>query len=325
MLTDLETSILKTLAYFDLFDFPLTSWEIWQYLAGENRTNKVAFQDVSKALALPNLQNKLQFKDGFYFLAGSESRPGENNTREQIISKRRAKYLTAEIKFKKFTRVANIFARFPFIKMITACNTLAYSNSSAQGDLDFFVVVTPGRLWLTRFLTAGLMQLLKMRPDHDTRKDKVCLSFFVSEKHMDLSSLSVPDDVYLRYWLNQLIPVYNQHKSYTNFVNSNFWLRHYVPNFLAYRVNKRRRVSLGGLSQRFKSALEHILSGRLGDNLERNLKFYQLDRLPRALKEKANKNTSVVVTDDVLKFHELDRRDLYRGQFEDNFRRVCQT
>ena len=58
---NLEKNLLKTLAFFDIFDYPLTLMEIYKYLPYE------PIIEIKQALGE---SDKIQSKLGFYFLAG---------------------------------------------------------------------------------------------------------------------------------------------------------------------------------------------------------------------------------------------------------------
>ena len=44
-MTELEASILKTVIYADIFDYPLTAKELWQYLLAESAPLPLLFQE----------------------------------------------------------------------------------------------------------------------------------------------------------------------------------------------------------------------------------------------------------------------------------------
>lgn len=304
-LNSIEKAVLKTLAYFDLSDYPLTEREAWQWLHGSQTTSKIPFSEVTAALGNLLVKTRVSSARGFYFLPG----------REATVSTRLERYQLAERKFRRFCRVSKLLALIPFVRLVASCNTLAYSNSRDAGDLDVFLITKAGHIWTTRLIGAGLMQLLGLRPKPGQEQDKVCLSFAVTENSLDVKNLAIDDDIYLRYWLNQLIPVYMEEKYYIKLVQENMWLRQHLPNFTAYRLNERRRVKLGYVAKDFKTGIEKILSRRFGAWLERQAKNYQMNKMPDGLKKLANKSTAVVVNDNVLKFHDQDRRQLFRDQY----------
>ena len=150
---NLELSIIRTLAFFDIFSFPLTSLEIFKWLNVTDDsasatdqpllTQPYFYSEVQQALN--QLPDKIQSKNGFYFLAG----------RSELINQRLKKYGYAANKFKRALGFSRIFSVIPYIKMIAVCNTLAYGNSSQAGDIDLFIIAQKNRLWLTRFLAVG--------------------------------------------------------------------------------------------------------------------------------------------------------------------------
>ncbi len=65
-----EKAIIKTLLYSDIFNFPLSKDELWQYLISSEKIDRNEFE-----LALKNLLGDIRSKDGFYCLTGKEIIP----------------------------------------------------------------------------------------------------------------------------------------------------------------------------------------------------------------------------------------------------------
>src|SRR3989344_5661676 len=161
-------AILKTLAYFDIFDYPLTLVEVWKWLyLEENR--KVSLNEVEEGLK--QLSDKVGTKEGFWFLKG----------RPEIIKTRLERYSIAEEKFKKLISQARILRQAPWIKLIAVCNRLAYSNTDEKGDIDLFIITAKNRLWLTRLLVVGYLKIINLRPRPDNKEDAIDTNFFLSE------------------------------------------------------------------------------------------------------------------------------------------------
>jgi hypothetical protein len=66
----LESAILRTLAYFDLSDFPLTKEEVFVYLV---EFDKASIEDTIQTLARLVEQGRAGVRFGYYFLAGHEA------------------------------------------------------------------------------------------------------------------------------------------------------------------------------------------------------------------------------------------------------------
>ena len=153
----LEKSILATIVYYDILDYPLTGFEVFKYLINPlhiisltesmqsvqlEPLGNISMADVLKSLEDASLKNFLDEKNGFYFLKG----------RRRLVEQRIERQKIAAARWKKAHNVVKVLQAIPFIKMIAVCNSLAINNSKADADIDFFVVIKQGRIWLTRLL-----------------------------------------------------------------------------------------------------------------------------------------------------------------------------
>lgn len=289
---NLGKSILAAISYFDIFDYPLTAAETWKWMfrAGESEPG-CSLRTVEEFLEKNEfIKSLVDSGRGFYFLRG----------RENIVDLRQTRYNLAGNKFKKALRVARFLRRLPGIRMIAVCNSLAWNNASEESDIDFFIVVGPGKIWAARFWSAGFLKLFGLRPSKNGTKDRICLSFFTDEKNMNLEkiSLSAPD-VYLIYWISQVYPVYDVGGVYSKFIEANSWIKKYLPNFFPGAASTERQLSRCRLNFNFLGA---------GEKFFRSL---QTRAMPREIREIANKDSRVIVGDSMLKFHVNDRRAEY--------------
>ncbi len=307
----IKEAIIKVIAFFDLFDYPLTRQEIWKYAKIRQNTPII----INNILDRGELNNIVEQKNGFYFLSG----------RENIIKTRMARYNYTDKKIKRALRVAKLFKFIPWIKMIAVSNIIGSHNLKKKSDIDFFIITEPGRIWITRFFCAGLMELLGLRPKEGDEQDKICLSFFVSEEAMDLQGLmldsskdtrcpighrvSCEQDIYFIYWLAGLVSIYNKDNIYEKFIKVNSWLKEYLPNWQTLQLANQRN-SGKGFSDFYYDLVDLLFGG-----LEKNVKKFQLKKLPKNLKDLINKDTRVVINDQVLKLHVKDRREEYRKKW----------
>ena len=185
-----QKNILATLAWFDVFGYPLTAVETVRYskLFGEG----ILLEEVFDLLeAIPQVEHR----NGYYFLTGNEKH----------VASRQQRYRVAKRKLQRARQAARFFGLLPSVRQVSLCNSLAIANAEEGSDIDFFLVCRPGTLWTTRLFLAGVLKLLGLRPTAKNQKDKFCLSFFVSENVSDLSRLELPDDdPYMRMWLATL-------------------------------------------------------------------------------------------------------------------------
>ncbi|MDD3887587.1 MAG: hypothetical protein PHN19_02325 [Patescibacteria group bacterium] len=306
---NLEKAVLAAVSYYDIFEYPLTSWEIFKFGYGKcdmgNMKNKVS--DVHNILVSSNILKKsLQQKNGFYFLKG----------RKDIVETRRQRYLLAQKRWKKLQRITTILQVIPFIKMIAGCNNLLINNIKPESDIDVFIVVKSGRMWITRFLVTSLVSLLGQWRHKDRISGKLCLSFFVTDDNLNLKKISKkPYDIYLNNWILLTAPLLDR-GIYTKFMLENSWTKDSVPNALSYLpVGYERKIKKILFLDWLRIICERILSGKLGNSFEKIFKKIQIGKM-------RGKGLDVIISDKMLKFHEVDRRNEFREKFEINLNKV---
>ena len=307
-------AIVETIAFFDLFSYPLTGFEVWKYLGAKCELSDVLeiLEDITKKPPLvPPLQGgqvekrgQIESKNGFYFLAG----------REEIIKERMARYNYTDKKFKRVVWLAKIFKFIPWIKTIAVGNIIGTHNLKKESDIDLFIITEENRVWLTRFFCILITKILGLRPKPENMQDKICLSFFISEEAMNLEKLMLPDgsDIYFIYWLAGLVPVYDKDGIYNKFIGANGWLKNYLPNWEAGEINYRRNAGKS-FSWFYRDTIDMFFGG-----LERRIKNWQIKILPKQLATIMNLDTRVVASDSVIKLHSNDRREEYENKLKAN-------
>lgn len=283
-----QEAIFKVVSFFDIFDFPLTAFEIWQYLFIESD-----FFRVEESLQEMCAEGKLISKNGFFCF----------QSRENIIITRMRRYNYAERKFKKAKIVSQIFKFIPWIKLVAIGNILGPSNLRDGGDIDFFIVTQKDRLWLTRFFCTVLMKLTAQRPVPGNERDKICLSFYVSDDSLNLENLMLnSDDLYFIYWLVNLEIIFDSGSVYNKLVKHNAWIFSKLPNWRQKEKGVRHQVSS------FSSPIYKKIWDLIFYPLENIFYRIQKKRLPSDIKQLANKDSRVVVDRKIIKLHTNDRR-----------------
>ncbi len=282
---ELRESILRTVCYFDLFDHPLTRAETRRWLF---ESGAVSFTEVEAGVDALLTEGILKEERGMVSLAD----------REGLAGIRAARYRHSCRKWKRARRWARVFAALPGVRLVGIGNTLAFHNAKDDSDIDFFIITAPGTIWRTRFFCAALAALFDLRPRPGANRDKLCLSFFVTDDHLNIYSLlptpySLANDIYLHYWIRQMAPLAGDAEAAQAFVAAN-------PG-----VEERGAVGCSKFLTKLFSPL-----GRLPGGLMKN---WQIKRFPPDLRQaEARRDGSVVVSERMLKFHVNDRRrDIY--------------
>lgn len=313
MMEDIHRGICATIAFFDLFSHPLTPWELWKWHYRLSSGDAPSFDQVSNAVEQLIGMNILRSSHGFVFCGGHE----------HFIAERNKRYRDSYKKFQRAIRAARILAMIPFIRSIAVSNTLSYSNARSNGDIDFFIIVQKNRLWISRFLAASLFQLLRKRPTDTRRANAICLSFWVTEEQLNLSSVRISDDVYLEYWIAQLYPVFDQGEWMKRFFKSNEWIARHLPNSNRVIPHHSRFMRQNRWERFMKHCLELVLSGAIGNGLERAFARVQKKYFPESIHAQMNRGTSVIATNTMLKFHTKDQRQRFSLEWKSLLRVLC--
>lgn len=253
--------IFRTVAWFDVFGFPVTTEEISRYAEEPLTIGEVV-------VGLKDLTDRLACQDGFWFIKEWSGLVEERMRRARI----------AERKWRRARHVAKFLAMLPGVRRISVANTLAFDAARDESDIDLFVVVKTGWLWTFRLLAVGLLKMFGLRPYEGGSRDAICLSFMVDESATDLAALAIENDRYLDVWQKSLVPIFG---------GKNMSVRRTVRPFV--------RLPAWGRSP-----------------IEKWARRFQERRFPETIKQMMNRDTRVVVTDHILKFHANDRRAEYR-------------
>lgn len=327
-LNDLEKAIISAIAYFDIYNYPLTLCEIWKWLyinksqisnpKSQNYNLKFKISDVQEILKnSKNLKKIIETKDGFYFLKG----------REKFVDLRFQKYKFAQPRWKKLKRIVTLLQIIPNVKMIAACNTMAINDIEPESDIDVFIIIKKNRIWLTRFLITLIVAALGQWRHKKRIANKICLSWYITDENLNLNwVLKKPYDILLTFWITLVCPILDR-GVYNKFIKENQWVRDFLPNHIKYEPilfeRKFSKIFILDILRRF---LEKIFEGKLGNLVERWFKKIQILKMKKNFQSHIQKdNTDVVISDKMLKFHEIDRRTLIRGLFEKKIAQISQA
>jgi len=233
-----ESGVIRTLLYFDIFHYPLTLEEMIKFHPEKSSRNDIVN-------AISHLRNKLVvFKlDNFYSLHPDNAFAQRRMAGNELAKKR---LQTA----KKFSW---LISKFPFVRSIMLSGSLSKDYMEINSDIDYFIITEPGRLWLTR----GLLALFKRLFLLNSHK------FFCTNYLIDSQSLEIEEkNIYTAMETATLIPVYGK-ALYEKFVTKNQWTKSHLPNMELHRT-----AFIAEKPSSFKNIVEKILSGSLGEKMD---------------------------------------------------------
>lgn len=207
-------SILKTLAYADVFDYPLMEREIWKFLISEK---KVSLEKIHKELEQSNLP--VGSKREYFFLKG----------RNKVIEIRKIREKWSNEKLKIARRVSEWIKLVPWIKMVGVTGALAMKNSQENDDIDLFFITAKNRLWLSRGIVVTFLRLFGLYRRPKKIKDMICPNMFLDEEH-----LAVPQkerNLFVAHEVLQLFPLWEKKGTYHKFIEGNQWVQKYLANW----------------------------------------------------------------------------------------------
>ena len=234
-----ERAILLAVVYSDLFDYPLTPRELRASLVRRAAT-PAEFEAGLGGL----LEGPLALTEGLVTLRG----------REALVPLRARRQALCSARWPAARRFGRWLARVPFVRMVAVCGSQAVGNADEAGDIDFFCVTEPRRLWLAQVAIMLLRRAASLGGPH------CCPNYFLTT-----SCLGLPErSLYAAHEVLQTVPLWGL-EVHARFRRENAW----VGDFLPCAAAAEDRVLARDLPRpRATALLERALGGRLGDALD---------------------------------------------------------
>lgn len=239
MRTSIFESVVRTLLYFDIFNYPLRKEEILHFLSF--RTTGAELEGVLETMT--SGQYIYQFNE---FFSIQDKR--ENIARRVSGNEMARAFLPLAI------RKARLIARFPFVRAVMASGSLSKNYMDKNSDLDFFIVTAPQRLWIAR-----MMLVLYKRVFLANSHKHFCVNYFVTSDSLEI----MEKNQFTATELATVIPLYND-ELYLSLLKCNAWINGFFPNFIPRPVNP-GTVKVAGL----KKILERVISAMGADALDK--------------------------------------------------------
>ncbi|MGZ3756977.1 MAG: nucleotidyltransferase domain-containing protein [Mucilaginibacter sp.] len=268
-MSEIKANILSTLAYFDIFNYPLTGGEIYLFL--KNRYPQYDFNQAIKCLV--DSKSIYQF-DRFYTL--------KNNS--ALVSRRHEGNKKAAEMIKVADRISNLLVRFPYVRGIAISGSLSKNFADEDSDIDLFIITAPNRLWIAR----TLMHLFKKLTFLVNKQDYFCMNYYIDEHQLEI----VEKTIYTAIEIVTLIPLQGD-TQFEQFYAANAWTRDYLPNKIM-RVSSAKPLK----SDWFKTLFEFLFNNKIGDLLDNALMNITAGRwLKKTALKKLNAKGKVMALD----------------------------
>ncbi|MCC8427184.1 nucleotidyltransferase domain-containing protein [Mucilaginibacter sp. UR6-11] len=241
-MNEAKENILATLAYFDIFKYPLTSGEIYLFL--KNRYDQPDFELALKCLVAS--RSVYQFSN-FYTLKNDYS----------LIARRYNGNKKAAELIKIAVRVGDMLIRFPYVRGIAISGSLSKNFADENSDIDLFIITAKNRLWIAR----TLMHTFKKLTFLVGKQDYFCMNYYIDEEQLEIKEKTI----YTAIEVVTLIPLQGD-TVIEQFYAANSWTREYLPNkIMRLSSAKPLRPTL------FKVLFEKLLNNPVGNAIDSRL------------------------------------------------------
>ncbi len=203
---NLRDDILRSLGYFDMFNYPLNGQEIFLFLPVKADPEQL----ISELDTL--VAQKIIFRfDALYSLKDDRTR-----AERRLLGNARAVALMRVAR-----KVSRVIALFPFVRGVAISGSLSKNYADEHDDIDFFIITAGDRLWIARTALHALKKLLFLF----NWQRFFCLNYFISEKQLEIPE----KNRYTAIEIATLIPM-EGNGVFNDFFRANAWTRDLLPN-----------------------------------------------------------------------------------------------
>jgi hypothetical protein len=235
-LNNIRQHILKTLAYFDYFNYPLTNEDIRSFLP--QRCNQTVIDEMLSLLLNENIIFKT---DHFYSLQN-----------EPLLAKKRRDGNQRAVKQLAIAKkVARLLGYFPYVQTVAVSGSLSKYYADEKADIDFFIITSANRLWIAR----TSMHFFKKFSYIAGKQHWFCMNYYVDDMGMNIQE----KNIFTAMEIVTLLPMQGT-DHFKNFIAANAWINNYFP---AHIIST---CSVPEIKKSFiRKCVEKIFNSKLGD------------------------------------------------------------
>jgi len=241
-LSEIKENILATLAYFDLFNYPLTRGEVYLFL-----TKKHPYEQFEDALECLTLGGLIYQFDKFYTL---------KNDHLLAVRRTEGNAKAAEL-IKIAKKVGSILIRFPYVRGIAISGSLSKNFADDYSDIDLFIITAKNRLWIAR----TIMHCFKKLTFLINKQHYFCMNYYIDEQQLEI----LEKNIYTAIEVGTLIPLQGD-TVLEKFYAANTWTRTYLPN-KNMRISSAKPIKASFI----KSFTEWLLNNEAGNAIDNML------------------------------------------------------
>jgi glycosyltransferase involved in cell wall biosynthesis len=198
-----DVAVMKTLAFADLFDYPLSKNEIYLGLAEYD----AELEEVEMALASLAFSRAIERKDSWYCLAG----------RSGICQARRDRNRNTTQLLKHNQRMLARICNWPGVHAVALSGAAAFGNCKECDDIDLFLITKKQRLWLVHL---SLVIFLKFTG----QRRLFCMNYSISEDCVE----RLTENFFVAHQIAHIRPISNRDEL-DRYLERQSWIGRYLP------------------------------------------------------------------------------------------------
>jgi hypothetical protein len=212
---------------------------------------------------------------------------------------------------KKINKHWKLYKSLPFVQEIFLCNSISFNSLKRDSDIDLFIITKKNNIWRARLFSAIFFKLLWIKRSMKNKKQKFCLSFYITEDYKNLYPIMLEKtDIYLAYRIAHLVPLYQESKQNETLYTKNQRFKELLPNHpQKYCINIWNQIFIW--KTKIKKTIEFIFSGIFGHLIEKMIKFIRIPILTKKINKLWDKKKLIVINDKMLKFHDDIREQIH--------------
>lgn len=238
---DFRQNILRTLAYYEIFDHPLTMKELYLFSPANSVSRSVFASELGNLVG----GDDLVCDNGMYY----------RNRGTELVRLRTDRSRIARNRLRIARFFSHIIKRFPFVRGVFLSGDISKGVATPPSDIDYVVVTAPNRLWICRTLLILFKKVFLLN-----RKKYFCLNYFVSEDNLEVETRNY----YTATEIAHLKPIVN-FRLFLTFMNANSWIKEFFPNYALFDLVEETH---SGQSIVIQKLLEMPFTGHWVDRLD---------------------------------------------------------
>lgn len=287
-------SILETVAYYDIFDYPVTPGEIHKYL----HHSYSSLQDIQGHLATTPLKELMVGQNGYYAL----------KDRSEIFETRKKRQHYSRQLWERTSHYIRLLSAIPFVRFIAVTGGLCMNNNGPGSDIDIFILTKKGYLWRCRFIIQSIARWIRFQWG-----DVLCVNYILAEDNITYNYHSL----YLAHEFAQMKPQYGW-DIYHNIFEENDWIYRYLPNFTPETHTNSSEGENKNSTKRDKNKLYKNILGILPEN---TLRRWQINRIQKNNSTLFLQSPGVILEQNQYKMHDKQ----YDQTITQLFKTKCQS